>query len=169
MLPLTAQLLITARDFYNIVIGHNVTLQWGQHCAELHINTWKTRIFTLANTSLVNEQLSCILSECEYKQIFRQQNQCESQSAFLICNLLTSLDNLNPTDPLHSQVNSPAYIYEIAEKTPQKQFEGNIMMNAVITLWELLTKCQTITSITYGSDKLPWLPTDSSACDSECR
>jgi hypothetical protein len=33
-------------------------------------------------------------------------------------------------------------------------------MSAVITLWELLTKCQTITSIINGSDKLPWLPTD---------
>ncbi len=70
---------------------------------------------------------------------------------------------------MHSQVNSPAYIYEIAEKTPQKQFEGNIMMNAVVTLWDLLTKCQTITSITHGSDKLSWLPTDSSACDSVWR
>jgi hypothetical protein len=29
-------------------------------------------------------------------------------------------------------------------------------MSAVITLWELLTKCQTIAFITNSSDKLPW-------------
>ncbi len=35
------------------------------------------------------------------------------------------------------------------------QFEGNLTMSAVITLWELLTKCQTITYITNSSGELP--------------
>jgi hypothetical protein len=33
-------------------------------------------------------------------------------------------------------------------------------MSSVITLWELLIKCQTISFITNSSDKQPWLPTD---------
>ncbi len=37
---------------------------------------------------------------------------------------------------------------------------GNTTMSAVITSWESLTKWQTITFITNGSDKLPWLPTE---------
>jgi hypothetical protein len=41
-------------------------------------------------------------------------------------------------------------------------------MYAIITLWELLTKCQTIALITNSSDKLPWLLT-SSAPDQGCR
>jgi hypothetical protein len=40
--------------------------------------------------------------------------------------------------------------------------KGNTTVSAVITSWELLTKWQTITFITNGSDKLPWLPTISS-------
>jgi hypothetical protein len=40
-------------------------------------------------------------------------------------------------------------IYEIAEKSPQQQFGGNTTMSAVITLWELLTKCQTIIFISH--------------------
>ncbi len=35
-------------------------------------------------------------------------------------------------------------IYEVAEKSPQQQFEHKTMMSAVITLWESLTRCQTI-------------------------
>ncbi len=38
--------------------------------------------------------------------------------------------------------------------------KGNTTMSAVITSWEPLTKWQTITFITNGSDKLPWLPTE---------
>jgi hypothetical protein len=52
------------------------------------------------------------------------------------------------------------HIYDTAEKSPQQQFEGNMTMSAVITLWELLTKCQTTTFIMNNSDKLTWLPTD---------
>jgi len=33
-------------------------------------------------------------------------------------------------------------------------------MSAVVTLWELLTKCQTITFIMNSSEELPWLPTE---------
>jgi hypothetical protein len=44
--------------------------------------------------------------------------------------------------------------YEILEKSPQKQHEVNMTIQAVITLWELHTKTQTINS----SDELPWLP-----------
>jgi hypothetical protein len=51
------------------------------------------------------------------------------------------------------------HIYDTAEKSPQQQFEGNMTMSAVITLWELLTKCQTTTLIMNNSDKLTWLPT----------
>ncbi len=36
------------------------------------------------------------------------------------------------------------YSYEIADKSPQEQFEGHTSMSGVITLWELLTKYQTI-------------------------
>jgi hypothetical protein len=39
---------------------------------------------------------------------------------------VTSLNYLDLIDLL-------PHIYEIAEKSPQKQFEGNMMMNAVIT------------------------------------
>jgi hypothetical protein len=39
-----------------------------------------------------------------------------------------------------------SHIYEIAEISPQQQFEGHMTMSAVMTLWELLTKCQTINS-----------------------
>jgi hypothetical protein len=45
-------------------------------------------------------------------------------------------------------------IHEIAEKSPQQGFEGNMKMSAVITLQELLTQCQTITFIMNCSDKL---------------
>ncbi len=38
--------------------------------------------------------------------------------------------------------------------------KGNTTMSAVITSWESLTKWQTITFITNGSDELPWLPTE---------
>jgi hypothetical protein len=38
--------------------------------------------------------------------------------------------------------------------------KSNMIMDQVITLWVLLTKCITITFITNGGDKLPWLPTD---------
>ncbi len=51
------------------------------------------------------------------------------------------------------------HTYEIAEKSPQQHFEGNMIMSAVITLWGLLTKFQTITFITNSSDELPGLPT----------
>jgi hypothetical protein len=44
------------------------------------------------------------------------------------------------------------HIYQIAEKSSQQQFEGNMTMNPVLTLWELLTKCQTATFITNSSD-----------------
>ncbi len=51
--------------------------------------------------------------------------------------------------------------YEIAEKSPKHQLEANMTENAVITLWELLSKCQTITFfITNSIDELPWLHTD---------
>jgi hypothetical protein len=57
------------------------------------------------------------------------------------------------------------HIYEIAEKSQQQQFEGNMTMSAVITLWELLMchnlrKCQTISFVRNGNDKLPWLYAD---------
>jgi hypothetical protein len=39
------------------------------------------------------------------------------------------------------------------KETSQQQY-------AVITLQELLTKCQTITFITSSCDKLPWQPTE---------
>jgi hypothetical protein len=50
------------------------------------------------------------------------------------------------------------HIYEIAEKSLQIFFEGNnMMMNAVITFWESVTKCQTITFFTtHSNDKLSW-------------
>jgi hypothetical protein len=51
------------------------------------------------------------------------------------------------------------HIYEIAEKSPQHQFEGNRTISAVITLCET-HKESDLTSITNSSDKLPWLPTD---------
>ncbi len=46
---------------------------------------------------------------------------------------------------------------------------GNTTMSAVITSWELLTKWQTITFITNGSDKLPWLPTEFISSQQWCR
>jgi hypothetical protein len=52
------------------------------------------------------------------------------------------------------------YISEVAEKSSQQQFGFTMTMSSVITLWELLIKCQTITFITNSSDKQPWLPTD---------
>jgi hypothetical protein len=62
------------------------------------------------------------------------------------------------------------YIYEIAEKSWQQPFQGNTTKSAVVTLWELLTKCQIIIFIMNNSDKLPWLPElISSAPDSGCR
>jgi len=52
------------------------------------------------------------------------------------------------------------HIYKIADKYPHQQFEHDITMSAVTTLWDLLTKCQTvITFITNTSDGLPWPPT----------
>jgi hypothetical protein len=36
-------------------------------------------------------------------------------------------------------------IYRIEEKSPQQQFDTSMTISAIITLWELLTKCQTIT------------------------
>jgi hypothetical protein len=59
----------------------------------------------------------------------------------------------------HSQLGLCSY--EVVEKSPRQQFEGNTTTSAVITLWELLTKCHTVTFITNSSDELPWLlPTD---------
>jgi len=53
------------------------------------------------------------------------------------------------------------HIYDIAEKSPQQQIEGYKLMSGVITLWESLTKWQTIIIfIMNGSDELPQLPTD---------
>jgi hypothetical protein len=47
-------------------------------------------------------------------------------------------------------------LYEIAEKSPQQQFEGNRTRSADKNLRELLiTKCQTITFIRNSSDELP--------------
>ncbi len=46
-------------------------------------------------------------------------------------------------------------------KSPQPHFQANMIMSAIIFLWESLTKCQTITFITDSSDnELPWLSTD---------
>ncbi len=62
------------------------------------------------------------------------------------------------------------YIYEIAENSWQQPFQGNTTKSAVVTLWELLTKCQMIIFIMNNSDKLPWLPElISSAPNSGCR
>jgi hypothetical protein len=58
------------------------------------------------------------------------------------------------------------YIYDNGDTSPKQQFEANMTKNAVITLWELLRKCQGITFIMNSSNKLPWPPTDFS---SECR
>jgi hypothetical protein len=44
------------------------------------------------------------------------------------------------------------HIYEIAEKYPQQQFEVNMTLSSVITLWVSLTKCQTFTFITNSSN-----------------
>jgi len=41
--------------------------------------------------------------------------------------------------------------------------------SAVITFWESLTTCQTVTFIKNSSDELPWLPSDLSAPDDGCR
>ncbi len=49
---------------------------------------------------------------------------------------------------------------KLSRNLHKHQFEGNMTMNAVITLWELLTKCQTIIFIMNSSEELPWLPTD---------
>ncbi len=38
-------------------------------------------------------------------------------------------------------------------------YKEKMTMSAVITFWELLKKCQTITSIANSSDKMPWLST----------
>jgi hypothetical protein len=43
-------------------------------------------------------------------------------------------------------------------------FEGNTTISAVITLWQLLTKYQTIIFITNSSDKLPGYPLTLSVC-----
>jgi hypothetical protein len=44
----------------------------------------------------------------------------------------------------------------IAEKSPHQQFEGNTMtVSAVLTLWELLTKGQTVTFIINNTAELP--------------
>jgi hypothetical protein len=40
------------------------------------------------------------------------------------------------------------------------KFEGNLTMNAVITLWKSHTKCWNISSWIPSSDELPWLPID---------
>jgi len=52
------------------------------------------------------------------------------------------------------------HTYLIPKKPPQQQFDGNMRTSAVITSWELLTKCQTITFIMNSSDELQWLPID---------
>ncbi len=57
----------------------------------------------------------------------------------------------------HNSRNTQAHM---SEKSAQQQFEGNMSMRAVRGLWELLTKCQTITLIMNSSDQLPWLPID---------
>jgi hypothetical protein len=41
-----------------------------------------------------------------------------------------------------------------------QNLEGDMTTNAVITLWVLFTKHQTITLIMNNSDKLQWLPTE---------
>lgn len=44
----------------------------------------------------------------------------------------------------------------IAEKSPHQEFEGNMMtVSAVLTLWELLTKGQTVTFIINNTAELP--------------
>jgi hypothetical protein len=65
--------------------------------------------------------------------------------------------------PLTHQMLDKLYIYEITEKS-LKHFENNMTFIAVITLWELLTNCQTLTFIMNSSDKLSWLPTDFISC-----
>jgi hypothetical protein len=58
--------------------------------------------------------------------------------------------NLAKSDRLLTQ------LYEIAEKSPQQQFEGNRIRSEDKNLRELLiTKCQTITFIRNSSDELP--------------
>jgi hypothetical protein len=47
-------------------------------------------------------------------------------------------------------------LFEIPKGNPQ-HFDDNTTMNTVITLWELLPKCQTITFIMNSNCKLPWL------------
>ncbi len=47
-------------------------------------------------------------------------------------------------------------LFEIPKGNPQ-HFDDNTTMNAAITLWELLPKCQTITFIMNSNCKLPWL------------
>ncbi len=67
---------------------------------------------------------------------------------------------------------SQSCIYEIAQKNPQQEFEGNCCVcsiqtktnttrvSAVITLWVSLTMHQTVSFIMKnGSDQLPLLPT----------
>ncbi len=50
---------------------------------------------------------------------------------------------------------------ETAKETPQQQFEPiTTWVRAVITSWESLTKCLTITFKTNSSNDLPWLSTD---------
>jgi hypothetical protein len=48
------------------------------------------------------------------------------------------------------------YICGITEKSPQQHFEGNTTKTTVITLWEVLTKCQTATFIINSNDELLW-------------
>ncbi len=55
--------------------------------------------------------------------------------------LFSSHWSLPPSNTAHSL----QFYKIIAEKSPQQQCEGNTTMHAVINLWELLTKCQTIT------------------------
>jgi hypothetical protein len=52
------------------------------------------------------------------------------------------------------QAPAKIYVHKIAEN-----FHNNLKDNSCdITLWELLTKCETITCITNSSDELSWLP-----------
>jgi hypothetical protein len=51
-------------------------------------------------------------------------------------------------------------INETAEKSPHRHFGGNVTRSAVITFWESLTTCQTVTFLKNSSDELPWLPSD---------
>ncbi len=61
------------------------------------------------------------------------------------------------------ETNWKAHTQPVDDNTSQfphviSEIEGNMTMSAVMTLREVLTKCQTITIIMSSSDELPWLP-----------